>query len=144
MYLFHCGLICVYFYDDVSGCFYPFVNKIELSWVEYISSTRFRRQYYLCCLCVFLGVYWIIFYYPCWIFVVICSLRPMYRIDWRQTKISHTRVYGISGCISVVFIACDFYAFCMLFLLCCLSSVIINNNKFRTCVYIQSMFYRTI
>jgi len=26
-----CILICVYFYDDVSGCFYPFVNKIELS-----------------------------------------------------------------------------------------------------------------
>jgi len=33
MYLFHCSLICelVYFYDDVSGSFYPFVNKIELS-----------------------------------------------------------------------------------------------------------------
>jgi len=29
MYLFHCSLICVYFYDDVSGCFYPFVNKID-------------------------------------------------------------------------------------------------------------------
>ena len=27
------SLICVYFCDDVSGCFYPFVNKIELSWV---------------------------------------------------------------------------------------------------------------
>jgi len=24
----YCSLICVYFYDDVSGCFYPFVNKL--------------------------------------------------------------------------------------------------------------------
>jgi len=32
LYLFHCSLTCVYFYDDVSGYFYPFVNKIELSW----------------------------------------------------------------------------------------------------------------
>jgi len=32
--------ICVYFYEDISGCFYPFVNKIELSWVQLSGGTR--------------------------------------------------------------------------------------------------------
>ena len=29
LYVFHCSLICIYLYDDVSGCFYPFVNKLS-------------------------------------------------------------------------------------------------------------------
>jgi len=39
-------IICVYFYDYVSGCFYPFVNKIELRielrWLR--SATWVRRH----------------------------------------------------------------------------------------------------
>ena len=30
----YCSLICVYFYDDVSGCFYPFVNKLIHSFIH--------------------------------------------------------------------------------------------------------------
>jgi len=29
LYLFDCSVICVYFCDDVCGCFYPFVNKTD-------------------------------------------------------------------------------------------------------------------
>ena len=29
LYLFYYRVICVYFCDDVSGCFYPFVNTID-------------------------------------------------------------------------------------------------------------------
>jgi len=31
--------ICVYFYDDVTGCFYPLVNKTELNWVVFVLYT---------------------------------------------------------------------------------------------------------
>jgi len=43
--------ICVYFYDDVSGCFYPFVNKIDwlIDWLKTEWSHQWLQIQLSCC-----------------------------------------------------------------------------------------------